>query len=55
MGMVSVHLLDTTFGVPDGTAIYATRFNGHGVKVTLELSKTKISGDLLLEAEKTLL
>ncbi|EJF86114.1 hypothetical protein ME1_01407, partial [Bartonella vinsonii subsp. arupensis OK-94-513] len=52
MGVSSVFLSNTTFSVPDGTAIYATGTNGYGAKGTLELSEeTKVSGNLLLKAE----
>ncbi|WP_455481732.1 autotransporter outer membrane beta-barrel domain-containing protein [Bartonella sp. B35(2025)] len=45
-GMGAIHLSNTTFTVPEGTAIYSTRANSY-----LNLSEnTKISGDLLLKA-----
>ncbi|MGF7158177.1 autotransporter outer membrane beta-barrel domain-containing protein [Bartonella heixiaziensis] len=53
MGEASVRLKQTTFTVPDGTAIYVTGQGGYGASVSLDLSEaTKISGDLLLKAEK---
>ncbi|WP_375627320.1 autotransporter outer membrane beta-barrel domain-containing protein [Bartonella sp. PS17NMGDW] len=53
MGKASVRLKQTTFTVPDGTAIYVTGQGGYGASVSLDLSEaTKISGDLLLKAEK---
>ncbi len=53
MGGASVHLKQTDFTVPDGTAIYATGQDGYGVSASLHLSEaTKISGDLLLKVEK---
>ncbi|WP_019220129.1 autotransporter outer membrane beta-barrel domain-containing protein [Bartonella florencae] len=50
-GEVSVYLSDTTVSVPDGIAIYSTGDEGYGAEATIELIKTKISGDLLLSAE----
>ncbi|WP_375669057.1 autotransporter outer membrane beta-barrel domain-containing protein [Bartonella sp. MR168JLCBS] len=53
VGKASVRLKQTTFTVPDGTAIYVTGQGGYGASVSLDLSEaTKISGDLLLKAEK---
>ncbi|WP_375642336.1 MULTISPECIES: autotransporter outer membrane beta-barrel domain-containing protein [unclassified Bartonella] len=53
LGNASVRLKKTIFTVPDGTAIYVTGQGGYGASVSLDLSEaTKISGDLLLKAEK---
>ncbi|PIT69279.1 autotransporter outer membrane beta-barrel domain-containing protein [Bartonella tribocorum] len=50
-GEASVYLSETTVHVPDGIAIYSTGDDGYGAEATIELVKTTISSDLLLNAE----
>ncbi|WP_273723973.1 autotransporter outer membrane beta-barrel domain-containing protein, partial [Bartonella sp. AU18XJBT] len=53
IGKAFVQLSKTNFTVPEGIAIYSTGDDGFGAKATLELlNDTKISGDLLIKAEK---